>query len=47
MIIEIEYLLNNKTNFILLKGTELSKTHRRYKISTETPQFYIRCTQLV
>ena len=47
MIIEIEYLLNNKTNFILLKGTELPKTHRRYKISTDIPKFYIRCAQLV
>ena len=44
MIIEIEYLLNNETNFLIipLKGTEPPKRHRRGKISTDNIQFYMR-----
>ena len=44
MIIEIEYLLNNRTDFFIipLKGTEPPKRHRIGKISTDIFQFYMR-----
>ena len=44
MIIEIEYLLNNGTDFFIisLKGIEPPKRHRRGKISTDNIQFYMR-----
>ena len=44
MIIEIEYLLNNGTDFLIipLKGTEPPQRHRIGKISTDNFQFYMR-----
>ena len=44
MIIEIEYLLNNGTDFLIifLKGTEPSKRYRRGNVSTDNIQFYMR-----
>jgi len=47
MIIEIECLLNNETDFNILKGTELPKLHRRSKMSTYILQFYMRFVQSV
>ena len=44
MIIEIEYLLHNGTNFLIisLKGTEPPKRQRRGNISIDNIQFHIR-----
>ena len=44
MIIEIEYLLYNGTDFLIipLKGTELPKRHKIGKMSTDNFQFYMR-----